>query len=67
MKVTIEKIEQFRTELEREMRELNGKNGDFGITEEQIVMECRLTSDAHIERIIRDGTTPKEWAEFITT
>lgn len=67
MKVTIEQIEQFRTELENELRDLNGKSGDFGITEEQIEMECRRTSDAHIERIIRDGTSPKEWAEFITT
>lgn len=62
-----EQIETFRSELERELRALNGPNGEYGITEAQIADECRNTSDEHIKRLIKEGTSPKEWAEFITT
>ena len=64
MKVSKQQIAEFRQQLENAMRALN--EGGWGIPEAQLKAECYETSDEHIASIIKDGSTPEKWAEFIT-
>ena len=64
MKITNEKIAQFRKDLEAAMRKLHEERGWY-VSEATIQTECYDASDDYIAYLIDTGANPEDWAYTI--